>query len=521
MQPTTERLNPPPISTAAPAAVSVAITCFNQGRYLRDAIESVLAQTHPPSEVLVVDDGSTDETADVAAAFSGVRYIRQHNRGLSAARNTGLRAATGDLVVFLDADDRLLPGAIDSGVKCFEEHPDCALVFGAFRNISDDGSAAPTAPQELVKTDHYWRMLQGNFIGMHGAVLYRRSALLDAGGFNETLRACEDYELYLRIARRHAVEQHTAVVAEYRKHHCNMSRDHAFMLHSVLEVLSLERKKIRDRRNVRAAHAGVRIWKEYYGNLLFNEWKQRPTAGGFLRILSLWPSGTLRKAAVALARRLRARPTRFGSLRRTEPFSRQFGFDRGTPVDRYYIESFLNDHSEDVRGHVLEIGDDSYSRRFGAEGITRQDILHVVAGSAGATIIADLANAPQILSDTFDCIILTQTLHYIFDLRAAAETLYRILKPGGILLVTLPGISAVCRDQEDKEADCWRFTVSSARRLFSSRFRSENVRVRSYGNVLSAVAFLEGLPAGELRPGELHHYDADYPVTVAVRAVKG
>jgi SAM-dependent methyltransferase len=213
-------------------------------------------------------------------------------------------------------------------------------------------------------------------------------------------------------------------------------------------------------------------------------------------------------------------PVRFGSLRRLSPLSRRFGLERGQPVDRYYIESFLAGHGGRVRGRVLEIGDDSYSKRFGADRITRQDVLHVVPDFPGATIIADLANAPQIPSAAFDCVILTQTLHYIFDLRAAVATLDRILKPGGTILATLPGISQVCRDQEDSESDCWRFTASSARRLFRDRFRNADVEVKTYGNVLSATAFLYGLPARELTRRELDHYDPDYQLVISVAVRK-
>src|SRR5262249_52429948 len=135
-------------------------------------------------------------------------------------------------------------------------------------------------------------------------------------------------------------------------------------------------------------------------------------------------------------------------------------------------------------------------------------------------IVADLSDAPEIPSDCFDCIILTQTMHYIFDLRATAQTLHRILAPGGTMLATLPGISPICRDQRDKESDFWRFTASSAMRLFTETFGCENVRVRAFGNVLTAVAFLEGLAAEDLSREELDHHDPDYQLTIAVAARK-
>ena len=210
---------------------------------------------------------------------------------------------------------------------------------------------------------------------------------------------------------------------------------------------------------------------------------------------------------------------RFGSLRRLEPVSNVFGFDRGTPIDRYYIESFLASHSDRVRGRVLEIGDDSYSRKFGAGKVTQQDVLHVVAGFPGATIVADISDAPEIPSKTFDCIIFTQVLQYIFDAPAAVATLHRILKPGGVVLATVPGISRILRDQADKESDCWRFTEFSARRLCAQYF-GDNVTISTYGNVLAAVASLQGLATFELHRNELDYHDPDYQVIIAVCATK-
>ena len=513
---------PEPLFAPAPTrtiSVSVVIVCFNQAAYLPEAIASALEQMHTAGEVIVVDDGSTDQTRAVALRYP-VRYVYQENRGLAAARNHGLNVATGDFVLFLDADDRLLPEALRRGSECFCDHPAAAFVYGGFRNIFSDGSPAPSPVPSTVASDHYLKLLEGNFIGMHGTVLYRRGLLISEGGFREDLRACEDYELYLRLTRRYLVCGYSTVVAEYRQHDYNMSRDYAFMLRSVLKVLALEKKQIRGSRCQRAVRTGVRVWKEYYGTLMLERWRTQPSMKGLLKIAGYWPSGVARKAAAGISRRILSRRVRFGSLRRTAPVSRQFGFDRGLPIDRQYIESFLKDHAADIQGHVLEIGDDFYSRRFGAERITRQDILHVVPGHPGATIIADLANADHLASEQFDCIVLTQTLHYIFDLQVAVATLYRILKRGGSLLVTLPGISAVCRDQADKESDCWRFTDASARRLFSAQFGEANVAVRTYGNVLSAISFLQGLAAKELQPNELEDHDPDYQVTITVRAFK-
>lgn len=221
----------------------------------------------------------------------------------------------------------------------------------------------------------------------------------------------------------------------------------------------------------------------------------------------------------ALYRGLRPRRVRFGDLRRVHPISRWFGYDRGRPIDRYYIEGFLARHSGDVRGRVLEIGDATYTRSFGGSRVTQSDVLHVSAAAAEATIIGDLASGDDIPSDAFDCIILTQTLHLIYDVGAAIRTVHRILAPGGVVLATVPGITQIDRG-EWRESWYWAFTPLSARRLFEDHFASPSVDVESRGNVLSAIAFLEGLATHELRPAELDFQDPAYPVSVTVRAVK-
>jgi SAM-dependent methyltransferase len=212
----------------------------------------------------------------------------------------------------------------------------------------------------------------------------------------------------------------------------------------------------------------------------------------------------------------------FGDLRRLTPISQNFGFDRGQPVDRYYIEKFLGRHAADIQGHVLEIGDPRYTRQFGGERVTHSDVLHINLQWPEVTIIADLTDAPQLPADRFDCFIMTQTLHVIYDFRAAIRTAYRILKPGGVLLATLPGITRVyfSTPSEGDYQDYWRFTSLAAEQVFSEIFPPSHITVQGYGNLLAAVAFLYGLASAELSPEELDHLDRTYEVSVCVRAVK-
>jgi SAM-dependent methyltransferase len=207
-----------------------------------------------------------------------------------------------------------------------------------------------------------------------------------------------------------------------------------------------------------------------------------------------------------------------GRAARATPLSRDFGYSRGTPIDRYYIERFLEEHSADVHGRVLEIGDDAYSLRFGGDRILKQDILHIQNGHPGATIIGDLANPTVLPERTFDCMIITQTLHLIFDLPSALEQIHRSLTPGGVALLTLPGITPVDRG-EWKDSWYWSVTELSMKRLLNGPFLAANVTVKTYGNLLAATAFLHGAAVEEVGAERLDPFDPAYPVTVAARVV--
>jgi SAM-dependent methyltransferase len=212
---------------------------------------------------------------------------------------------------------------------------------------------------------------------------------------------------------------------------------------------------------------------------------------------------------------------RFGSLRRVTPISRGFGWNRGEPIDRFYVESFLRAYAADIKGRVLEVGDATYTRAFGGGKVTRSDVLHAVEGNPAATIVGDLESGRNLPQGAFDCIILTQTVHCLYDARAAVENARRALAPGGVLLATLPGISQVSRYDMDRWGDYWRFTSTSAHRLFADAFGGEDrVQIETFGNVLAAVGLLHGLDRRELKELELAHVDPDYEVTIGVRAVR-
>ena len=210
------------------------------------------------------------------------------------------------------------------------------------------------------------------------------------------------------------------------------------------------------------------------------------------------------------------RPASLGTLHSVKPLSDHWGFDRGLPVDRYYIEGFLEAHRGDICRRVLEVGDSRYTDRFGSS-IERKDILDIDPLNPRATIVCDLSLADSIPSDQFDCILMVQTLQYIYDVRAAVAEAYRILRPGGVLLATVPALQKI---DLKYPADYWRFTTASCSRLFCSAFGADEVSIRSYGNVLTSMAFLTGMVSQDLSRRELEFQDALFPVCILIRAVK-
>ncbi len=261
---------------APPALVSVVIPCFNYAHFLEQAIQSALDQDYPAIEVIVVNDGSTDNTAAVVAKFPAVRYVHQENRGLAAARNAGLAHCRGEMVVFLDADDRLRPGSIKAGVRLLEGDPSLGFAAGYSTLISGGGLAQPTVNRPGCEgNDAYVSLLRRNTIRNPGTVLFRRQVVEAAGGFASGVDACADYDLYLRISRNHPVAFHDMVVAEYRKHGHNMSDNSAQMIRQALAVLRRQRPHLATRELRQAYRDGRQNIRLYYGDELVTQIRSR------------------------------------------------------------------------------------------------------------------------------------------------------------------------------------------------------------------------------------------------------
>ncbi len=288
---------------------SVIIPCFNQAKFLGEALESVFAQTHPHYEVIVVDDGSTDGTARVAARFDPVRTLRQRNRGLADARNAGFQASAGRFVVFLDADDRLLPNALEDGVASLDANPLCAFSYGHVKLIATDGSPLPTPLQVGVAADHYLELLRHNYIWTTGAVVYRRTAFESVGGFNALISGSSDFDLNARMARLFPVCCSESVVVEYRRHDEGMSRDYALMLQTAITARRLQLKLVKGRTMYEEAlKAGIRHSQEHYGEKLISrvhsQWRKHQCEAlrGLLVLLRYYPQGLIKRARRKLNR---------------------------------------------------------------------------------------------------------------------------------------------------------------------------------------------------------------------------
>jgi glycosyltransferase involved in cell wall biosynthesis len=251
------------------ALISIVIPCFNQARFLPDAIDSARSAEFEV-ETIVVDDGSTDGAGDVAKLYP-IEVVRQENSGLAAARNRGLASATAPFVIFLDADDRLLPGGIDIGVRALAAHPECAMTYGRCTMMGPDGTFWPTPEQPVVYLDHYASLLRTNRIWMPAMAIFRRDALVAAGGFRSGFDAAADYDLYLRMARRVAIHDHGQRVAAYRRHAWSMSGNVSRMLADTLAVMRANRQDAVDAEMDDEWCEGYAAWQDFYGTQLVEE----------------------------------------------------------------------------------------------------------------------------------------------------------------------------------------------------------------------------------------------------------
>jgi len=532
--------------------VSVVMVFLNEERFLQEAIDSVFAQSYDNWEMLLVDDGSTDKSSEIALGYAE-RYSEKmlylehdghRNRGTSASRNLAIRNAKGEYIAFLDADDVWLPCILEQQVAIMDSQPEAALVCGQTlwwyswtgnpMDVQRDFVQQLDVPlNTLVKPPALLILFLQNEWASLCDILVRRAEVEAVGGCEESFRGMyDDQAFHAKLCLSLPVFVSSECWYRYRQH----PQSCVALSHRMNKTYSARRTFLNwledylSKQGVKDSEVWKVLQKELWPfrhplmsrtsecvQFLIRQAKRSPK----LVVGWILPVSVRRWLRTQWQTHKSWPPVgwvRFGSLRRVTPISTNYGFDRGLPIDRYYIERFLSTWAADIQGHVLEIGDDSYTRQFGGNRVIISDVLHVTEGNPKATIVGDLTHADHIPSDFFDSVILAQTLHLIYDVRAALITLYRILKPGGVLLATFPGIS-----QKSHEWDaywCWSFTTLSARRLFEETFPAADIRVEAHGNVLSAVAFLQGLATQELRQKELDYRDPNYEVLITVRAVK-
>jgi GT2 family glycosyltransferase/SAM-dependent methyltransferase len=504
-------------------AVSVIIPCFNLGAYLDEAVQSVLDQSYQDFEILIVDDGSDDPvTRHLLASYRRprTRIIRTENRGVAAARNIGLEAAAGRYLAFLDADDALEPRFLERTVARLDA--DEALAFAGcwLRTFGEKEWA--WQPESC---DFPWLLAEDTVCT---AAPTSREALLAVGGYDEDERidGYEDWELAISLVAngfpgtilpevlfryrirpesksslRTQPENHARVMEYLVDKHADVYRAHA---DGVIAAIRRRTAELHDQLPGEPPAAPDVEGSDWRHAILALEAHRR----GIEALLVASPASSPPAGE----------PVDLGSLRRLEPVSRVWGLDRGQPIDRYFIERFLEDNSELIAGDVLEIKDPGYTRRFGGD-VRSMTVLDIAEHNEEATLVADLAQPEALPVERYDCILLIQTMHLIFELPQVVGNAHRALAPGGSVLATLPCVSRI--DYESGiEGDSWRFTPASARRLFEAEFGEGAVTVESFGNVLTATAFLQGLATSDLSRAELDHSDPYFPLLIGVRAAK-
>jgi GT2 family glycosyltransferase/SAM-dependent methyltransferase len=495
--------------------IAVVVPCHNLGHTLLEAVDSVIAQTRPAREILVVDDGSTDaRTREVLEGLRRreTRVVSTPHRGAAAARNQGVRQTWAPYVVTLAADDRLDARYLEAAAGRLDRDPTLDFVSTAIRAFGDASYVWTPPPCTLLNV-----LTRG---GPHQASMFRRRTWELVGGFDETaaISGCEDLDFWVsaleRGLRGEVIAEpllHYRVRADSRHHGAVEGGSHRQVMEAVLR---------KHRASVEALGPAVLIAKESLivaqkAHLAALD-REQGQLEEELAALAVEIARTARRA-----RRLPGGPVSWGDLRRVQPLSAVWGLDRGTPVDRHYIQRFLEARRGDIRGRVLEVKDSGYTERYGKDAVIERHVIDVDPRNPVATMVADLTRADTIGAERFDCFILTQTLHVIPDIRAAIAHAHRVLTPGGVLLATLPCVSRIAEEEVAQgRGDYWRFTEASARLLFQEVFPPAAVEVSAAGNTLACAAFLYGLAAEELTPAELDHLDPACPLILLVRAVK-
>lgn len=470
--------------------IAVVVPCCNLGRFLEGALESVLGQSRPASEVVVVDDGSTDLYTRALLAsleYPRTRVIHTANRGLSGARNQGIRVTSAEYLVTLDADHRLDAEYLAKTAARLDADPALGFVSTAIRGTGEAGGLW-TPPDCTVAN----ALVRG---AVHPASMFRRRMWQAVGGFDESLTPHSDTVLDFWLSAMElgfGGEVVPEPLLEYR--------GRASPMHPAISQLrNMEVVLRKHRATIAAAGPQLLVEKDrFLGEQREHQQElvqKRSALIGELQALE----AEIAQMTQELARR-GASPLEWGEIGGLEPFSSVGATDRGLPINCFYVRGFLRRHAADQRGDVLEIGDPEFPDD------------HVERMRA-------LAQIPGLPDASFDCVILGDALRMAYDVRATLVELHRILRPGGVLLCALPAARGGSGTGLDA-SDFWRFTEAAARHLLAEVFPPERFSVSGYGNVMVCAASLAGLSADEMPPMERDFVDPMFPLGYCVRAVK-
>jgi hypothetical protein len=488
---------------------SVIIAAGGRWRSLPMAVESMVRQSSPASEIVVVETSGQAVPALMRLRLSraGARFTSAASESPGALWNAGIGASRASRIVLLDPEDGLEPSYLEQAAAALEAAPDLAFVTAWTR---EPGGREVRCPRDGCDLPG----LLGHPGLVHASSMFRRDVWGALGGFDETLAGYELYDFWLRLLEqgyRGAVIEEPLLSRAAGSEVPTAARPPVGRLQPLIEPLLTKHRPTYVRHltaavlgrelrlgELRSAAVALHARKATIDRELSELKAEVATATGLLRALG------------------RARVD-WGDLRRTTPISPVWGADRGRCVDRYYIEQFLEAHADDIRGDVLEVYDSDYTVRFGGRGVRRSDVIDIDPTNPRATVIADLRRADAIPTHAYDCFIMTQTLHVIYEMGAVLRECARILKPGGVLLATLPCASRIAPEQ-GLDGDFWRFTPAAARSLFSEFFPPERLEVRAYGNVLVNIAFQYGLACEDLTQREFETHDPYFPLLISVRA---
>ncbi|PWT82891.1 MAG: hypothetical protein C5B57_07935 [Blastocatellia bacterium] len=493
--------------------ISIILIAVGPDRIVARALNSALRQRIPHAELIVVHDRTQESS--VRRRLTGLNermatFVPAGRLSPGAARNAGVRESTGSLFAIFDGSERLEADYLEVAKSTLTESERAAFATGL-------GFYSPIRPRD--------RGVAGDLIApswilagpwsLAVTTVIRRDAFDLAGGFDPSLPALVEWDFLLTLIE----IKETGVLVPTTP--ARDSRDDV-RLHEALRperYLPSVRRIFAKHRSIFEVHpASVLVDRDATNRTLWLRERQLAARRDQLRSELNGIDDQLGALRTDLRKHGR-RSLEFGDLRRISPISRNWGLDRGRPIDRYYIESFIAEQAEDIRGTVLEVLDSFLTVTYGGDRVTRSDVLDIDPRNHRATVVADLRNTDQLPSEKYDCFILTQTLHLIDDMASALTSAFRALRPGGVLLATLPSVS-MAAEEYGATGDHWRGTEAAARWLFETVFPPSHVAIRSRGNILAATAFLFGLSCDDVEERELESDDPGYPVLITIRAVK-